>query len=215
MFIGHFGTGFAVKKISKNISVGTSILAAQFIDILWPLFLLLGLESVKIEPGNTAFTPLNFIHYPFTHSLFAVLLWALLFGGVTFLIGKNKLHSIIFSLLVLSHWVLDLITHRPDLLLFPWSEFKVGFGLWNNIAATIIVEGFIFLYGSYLLIQSIHFKSKKGLYVTVGLILFLSIIYIMNVFGPPPPSEEPISYIGLAQIIFVVWGYYIDKLSEL
>ena len=65
MFIGHFGAGFAAKKIDKKPSLGTMFFASQFIDLLCPFFLLLGFEKVKVEVGNTAFTPLNFVFYPF------------------------------------------------------------------------------------------------------------------------------------------------------
>ncbi len=133
MFIGHFGTGLAAKKIDNKISLGTLFLASQFIDLLWPIFLLFGLEKVKIEPGNTAFTQLNFISYPYSHSFFGVLIWSLLFGSIYFLFRKNIKSALLLAALVMSHWILDLITHRPDLLIIPWNDFKVGFGLWNSV----------------------------------------------------------------------------------
>ena len=94
MFIAHFGTGFAAKKIVHRTSLGTLFLAAQFIDLIWPILLLFGIEKVVIDPGNTAVTPLNFVHYPVTHSLFGVLIWAILFGIVYYLIKKNVKASI-------------------------------------------------------------------------------------------------------------------------
>ena len=89
MFIGHFGAGLAAKAVDKRPSLGTLFFAAQFIDLLWPIFLLLGLEQVRIDPGNTAFTPLDFVHYPYTHSFVGVLIWSCLFGVVYFLVRKN------------------------------------------------------------------------------------------------------------------------------
>jgi hypothetical protein len=88
MFIGHFGLGFAAKKINSKPSLGTTFLAAQFIDLFWPFFLLLGMEKVAIDPGNTAFTPLDFVSYPYSHSLLAVVIWALLFGSTYYLIKR-------------------------------------------------------------------------------------------------------------------------------
>ena len=82
MFIGHFGVGFAAKKVAVKPSLGTLFLAAQFVDLLWPLLLLLGLERVQIDPGNTVVTPLDFIRYPISHSLLAVIIWGLIFGGI-------------------------------------------------------------------------------------------------------------------------------------
>ena len=60
MFVGHFGLGFAAKQAAPRTSLGTLFLAAQFIDLLWPILLLLGLETVRIVPGLTAATPIEF-----------------------------------------------------------------------------------------------------------------------------------------------------------
>lgn len=214
MFIGHFGAGLAAKKIDNRPSLGTLFIAAQWIDLIWPLFLLLGLEKVQIDPGNTAFTPLNFIYYPFTHSLLGVLIWGLLIGGVYYLIKKNLKGSFLLGGLVLSHWILDLLTHRPDLPIMPGMELKVGLGLWNSIAFTIIVEGLIFVGGAYLYMKSTRAMNKKGSIALWSLLIFSIIVYVINVFGPPPPSEEPIAYAGFLMWLFVIWGYWIDRNRE-
>jgi len=211
MFIGHFGVGFAAKSIAKKVSLGTLFLAAQFIDLIWPILLIFGLERVEIDPGNTVVTPLNFIHYPFTHSLFGVLIWALLFGLVYFAIKRNLKHSIILGVLVLSHWFLDAIVHRPDLPLFPNSDTMFGFGLWNSLIGTIVVEGAIFAFGVYIYNRLTKPLNKKGLYGFWGLVIFLIVVYFSNFFGPPPPSAEPIAYVGLSQWLLIFWAYWIDK----
>ena len=211
MFIGHFGAAFAAKKITKKPSLGTLFMAAQFVDLLWPLFLLLGIESVKIEPGNTAVTPLNFINYPFTHSLLGVVVWGVLFGFIYFLIKKDKKTSVVLGLLVLSHWVLDLLVHRPDLPVIPGVDLKVGLGLWNSVSLTIILESIIFFGGVYLYSALTKAQNKKGVYSFLGLVVFLALVYAANLFGSPPPSEEAIGYVGLSQWLIVAWGYWIDR----
>jgi hypothetical protein len=211
MFIGHFGIGFGAKKIMSKPSLGTIILASQFIDLLWPIFLLLGIELVKIDPGNTVVTPLNFIYYPFSHSLIGVLIWAILFGGIYFLLKKDLKISFWLAILVFSHWILDLITHRPDLPLFFNNETMVGFGLWNSLIATIIIEGSIFIAGVYYYTRVTSSKNRTGSIALWALIVFLIISYISNLLGPPPPSEEPIGIIGLAQWLIIAWVYWIDK----
>lgn len=211
MFIGHFGLGFAAKKADAKPSLGTLFFASQFIDLLWPFFLILGIERVKVEPGISAFTPLDFVYYPFSHSLLGVLFWALLFGAVYYLIKKNYKASIVLGILVFSHWILDLITHIPDLPLFPGMDTKAGFGLWNSIPATIIVEAGIFFTGIYFYMKVTKAINKKGIYTLWGLIIFLLIIYVMNIFGPPPESADAIGYVGLAQWLLVTWGYWIDR----
>lgn len=211
MFIGHFGVGLAAKKIDNKPSLGTLFFASQFIDLLWPIFLLVGLEHVKIDPGNTAFTPLNFIYYPFSHAFLSVFIWSILFGLIYFLFKKNIKSSILLGGLVMSHWFLYLITHRPDLPLLPWNDFKVGFGLWNSIVLTMIIEGLIFLTGSYLYFKTTRAENKKGNMGLWSLLIFLCFIYLLNVFGSPPPSEEAIAIGGLSQWLLIAWGYWIDK----
>ncbi len=211
MFIGHFGVGFAGKKVSKKPSLGTMFMAAQFLDLLWPLFLLLGIEHVEIVPGNTAMNPLKFTYYPFSHSLLAALFWSVLFGGIYYLIKKNSKASILLGFLVLSHWILDLIVHIPDLPLSPWGSVKVGLGLWNSVLFTFIIEVGIFLFGGYLYLLSTKPKNKKGTFTFWGLIIFLLLIYVGNSFGSPPPSVSALAYVGLSQWLIVAWGYWIDR----
>jgi membrane-bound metal-dependent hydrolase YbcI (DUF457 family) len=214
MFIGHLGVGFAGKKIINKPSLGTLFFAAQFIDLLWPLLLILGIEKVKIDPGNTALTPLNFTHYPVTHSLFGVLIWGIIFGIIYYLIKKDLKSSIWLGALVLSHWILDLLVHKPDLQLIPWSEFRIGLGLWNYPAVSIMLELLIFSAGIYLYMKVTKAKNKKGVYALWGLVLFLLIIYITNIFGPPPPSVQAIGIMGNLQWLIIIWGYWIDRNRE-
>ncbi|HEX9252838.1 MAG TPA: hypothetical protein VF870_11390 [Ignavibacteriaceae bacterium] len=214
MFIGHFGAGFAGKKFEKSASLGTYFMAAQWIDLIWPILLLLGIEKAEIKPGVTIVTPLDFTYYPFTHSLFGVIVWAVLFGMVYFVIKKNSRTAIILALLVLSHWCLDLFVHIPDLPIFPGASIKVGFGLWNSFAATIILEGLIFIVGVYLYYKSTKPKNKIGVFSLIGLIVFLVAMYISNLVGPTPPSVEMVGIVGNAQWLIVLSGYWIDKNRE-
>ena len=211
MFIGHFGVGFGAKKIDTRPSLGTFFLAAQFADLLWPFLLILGIEKVEIKPGISAMNPLDFVHYPFTHSLLFIIIWGVLFGAVYFFFKKNLKSAILLGVLVVSHWVLDLIVHIPDLPLYPGSALKVGFGLWNSIAATVIVEGLIFLGGVYLYFKSTKAENKKGTFALWSLVIFLILVYVMNIIGPPPDSAQAIGYVGLSQWLIIAWGYWIDR----
>lgn len=214
MFIGHFGAGFAGKKFSKTASLGTYFMAAQWIDLIWPILILLGVERVEIQPSATAVTPLNFTYYPFTHSLVGVIVWAILFGLVYFIIKKNIKVSIILGLLVISHWFLDLLVHIPDLPIFPGEGIKVGLGLWNNFMATVLLEILIFGIGAYLYLSVTKSKNKTGTYSLIGLITFLILIYAANLFSPPPDSVKAIGILGNAQWLIILWGYWIDRNRE-
>ncbi|MCW9066606.1 MAG: hypothetical protein OQJ78_09945 [Ignavibacteriaceae bacterium] len=214
MFIGHYGAGFAGKKFSKSASLGTYFMAAQWVDLIWPILILLGIEKVEIEPGISSVTPLNFSYYPFTHSLAGVLVWAILFGTIYYYIKKNYKTSIILGLLVLSHWFLDLLVHIPDLPIFPGAGIKVGFGLWNSFAATLIVEGLVFAACLYFYLKTTKSKNKIGTFALWGLVVFLVAIYISNLLGPPPPSAEAIGLVGNSQWLIILWGYWINKNRE-
>ena len=162
MFIGHFGAGFAGKKFSKSASLGTYFMAAQWVDLIWPILLLLGIEKAEIEPGITSVTPLDFTYYPFSHSLLGVIVWAVLFGLAYYLIKKNLKTSIVLGLLVVSHWFLDFLVHIQDLPLFPGAGIKVGLGLWNYFEVSVILEILIFVLGAYLYL-SVTKSNNSGI----------------------------------------------------
>jgi membrane-bound metal-dependent hydrolase YbcI (DUF457 family) len=210
MFIGHFGLGFAAKRVAPRMSLGTAFLAAQFLDLLWPTFLLLGIESVRIAPGATAVTPLIFEHYPISHSLVAAIGWGLALGAVYAVIQRNTRGAFIVAGLVVSHWLLDAIVHVPDLPLMPGVDTMVGLGLWQSRAATLAVEIPIFAVGVWLYLKSTHAKDKVGSYGLVGLVGFLALIQVGNLFGPPPPDVTAIAWVGQAQWLLVAWAYWVD-----
>ena len=211
MFLGHFALGLASKKQSHAPSLGTLFLAAQFLDLLWPFFLLAGIEFVAIDPGNTAFTPLHFISYPFSHSLVAAAIWGLLFGIVYYLTKRSFPNALLLSLLVISHWVLDFITHRADLPLGLNEGTKVGLGLWDLKAATLLIELLLFGGSIYWYTTRTKAINTTGRNAWWGLVAFLALVYMMNVLGDPPPNAQAIGYVGLAQWLLIAWGYWVDR----
>jgi hypothetical protein len=211
MYIGHFALGFAAKKVAPKPSLGTLFLATQFIDLLWPLLLLLGWEQVLIEPGNTAVTPLHFTHYPYSHGFLAVLLWGVLIGGIYWVLKKDLKSALWLGVLVVGHWILDLLTHGPDLPLLPGLDTKVGLGLWNSLIGTLVVEGGLFVVGVYLYATTTQAKNRTGRWALWGLVAFFIFTYAGNLFSPPPPAVEPIAYIGLLQWLLIAWAYWIDR----
>jgi hypothetical protein len=211
MFIGHFAVGLSAKQLRPHISLGSYFLAVQFLDLLWPSLLLLEMEKVSIEPGITAMTPLNFLYYPYSHSLLMAVLWSAAAYLVTWLATHERKSSMLIAACVVSHWVLDLITHRPDLPLTFSQEIKVGLGLWNNKAATVVVEMLMFAIGIFLYTRATHAKNLIGKYAFWGLIAFLLFIQIGNIIGPPPPNVNAIAWAGHGQWLFVIWAYWVDR----
>ena len=173
MFIGHFGVGFAAKPLAPRLSLGTLFLAAQFVDLLWPTLLLLGIERVEIVPGITRVTPLDFVHYPYSHSLVWVLGWGALFAAVCLLLRRSPRAAIVLGLAVISHWLLDLVVHRPDLPLYPGDPHPLGLGLWSSVAATLAVELPIFAGGVWLYLSSTEARDAIGRWALWGLVAYL------------------------------------------
>jgi hypothetical protein len=214
MFIGHFAVALAAKRLAPRTSLGALTLAAQLTDLVWPILLLAGLERVEVDPGNTLVTPLAFTHYPITHSLLAVLGWALLAAAVAYAWQRERRAALVIGALVLSHWVLDLVTHSPDLPLLPTDSPKVGLGLWNSLAGTLIVEGGLFLAGLWLYGLATRAKDGVGRWAFFAYAAVLTTSYIVNLTSPPPPSAAAIGAAGLALWLFPLWAHWFDRHRE-
>jgi hypothetical protein len=214
MFIGHFGIGLALKRVTPAVSLGVLFLAAQFVDLLWPTLLLLGIETVAIVPGITTVTPLDFTHYPWSHSLLMGLVWGAAFALVLRATGRDWTTAVIIGAAVLSHWVLDALVHRPDLPLTPlgpWSDLRAGLGVWDSLRDTLWVEFALFGLGALFYWNATIALDRAGAWGFVALLLFLSAIQVGNAFGPPPPSVEAIAWVGQAQWLLVIWGFWLDR----
>jgi len=211
VFIGHFAVGLASKRVAPRASLGTYFLAAQFLDLLWPTFLLLGLETVRIVPGITVVTPLDFTSYPYSHSLAAALGWSVLFALVYFGLRRNLRESVVLAICVLSHWVLDFVTHRPDLPLTLGGSVRVGLELWASRGWTLAVELSMFLAASTLYLRGTQARDRTGSLACWALLGFLLVAYFGAIFGPPPPSVPALGWGGQSVWLLVVWGYWVDR----
>jgi hypothetical protein len=211
MYIGHFAVALGTKKFSPALKLGTLFFAVQFLDLLFPILVLLGIEHVRIIPDASPFTRLDLYDYPISHSMLMSLVWSLLIGGLYFLRMKNKTGAIIIGCAVFSHWILDLITHTPDLPLIPGVTPYVGLGLWNSPAGTIIVESAIFITGIIFYLQATKAKDTLGKILPWTIILFLTITYAASIVSAPPSDLAPLAIGGLIQWLYIPWGYWIDR----
>jgi hypothetical protein len=214
VFLGHFGVAFGAKRYAPAAGLGALFLAAQFVDLLWPTLLLAGVERVSIAPGITAVTPLDFEHYPVSHSLVAAFGWAALVGGAYYAFSRSARGAIVVALIVASHWFLDLAVHRPDLPLTPGDATRVGFGLWNSWPATIALELGLLAVGTWLYAKATRPRDAIGRWALVGLVAFLLVIEVANFTGPPPPSAMAIAWVGQAQWLLVLWAFWVDRHRE-
>lgn len=211
MFLGHFAVALVAKKAVPAVSLGTWIVAAQLLDVLWPVFLLAGWEKVAVDPGNTRVTPFDFLHYPWSHSLAMAALWAVGFAAVHFGFRRNFKAACLLAAVVLSHWFLDFLTHRPDLPLYPGGA-KVGFGLWNNLPVTLFAELGMFAAGIFLYESSTRPLDKVGSRSLALFTMVLLVTYVGNIFGPPPPADTSvIAWAGLSLWILFAWAFWFDR----
>ena len=211
MFIGHFALGFAAKRAAPRVSLGILFLAAQLADVLWPILVLAGIETVRIAPGITVVTPLDFVSYPYSHSLLSLCVLGAALGAVCALWRKNGARTfVVIALLVVSHWLLDYITHRPDMPLTMGGPERVGLGLWNSVAGTLAVELPIFGVGLLIYTRSTAARDRIGSIGLWSLAAFLLVIYLANMVGPPPPSPAAVAWAAQAMWLLVWWGYWVD-----
>ena len=210
MFIGHFGVALAAKRLSPRASLGTLFFAAQFLDLIWPIFLLLGLEHVRIAPGITRMSPFDFYDYPISHSLLTATGWSLLVGGIYYIARRRFVDAIVVGLAVLSHWVLDFLVHRPDLPLWPGGP-KVGLGLWNNWIAEIAIEVAIFAAGIWIYTTVTRARDGVGRYAFWALMGFLFLGWVASLLPSAPPNEKSMAWGALTMWILVPWAWWADK----
>jgi hypothetical protein len=210
MLLGHYAVALAAKRAVPKTSLGTLILGAQFADLVWPIFLLLGWERVRIVPGITRVTPFDFVSYPYSHSLLAQVLWGIGIGTFYFAIGRAPRSAVVLALCVPSHWLLDFIVHRPDMPLVPGGG-RYGLGLWNSLPATLALEFALFAAGIALYLTGTRAKDRTGAYALWSLLLLLLLAYVGSVFGPPPPTERAIAISALALWLTVAWAAWADR----
>jgi hypothetical protein len=193
MFVGHYGVGFAAKRVAPSIPLWALFIAVQLLDVVWAPLVLLGVERVRIVPGITASNPFDLYYMPYTHGLVAAALWAA--GGFLawrlLVSGDGRAPSVV-ALAIFSHWVLDFVVHRPDLPLYDDAA-KVGLGLWNLPALAFALEGAL-LFGGMLLYFGGR-PARRGPMMVFGLIMLAIQAYIF--FGPPPVSDHAAAWTAL------------------
>ena len=210
MFLGHVALGLAAKRAAPTTSLGVLVLAAQLADAVWPVLVGLGVEQVAIDPGNTRVTPLNFVSYPYSHSLLTMGLWAIAFA-YAFGLSRGQRTVSILAALVISHWVLDVVSHRPDMPLTPTGP-KLGLGLWNSIAGTMIVELPMYAVGVWMYASATRPHDRIGTWAFGSLAVFLVVVYLGVILGPPPPSVGAVWVSGLAgAVVLTAWAWWADR----
>lgn len=212
MFIGHFAVGFASKRVAPKSSLAVLLAAPLLADLLWPAFLLLGIERVEVTPSSNPFLNLTFLSYPWSHSLVMGLVWAALFAGTYYALTRYTPGAWVIAIGVVSHWVLDVITHRPDMPLSPWSARLFGLGLWESVPATVIVESAMFIAGIWVYTRATTARDRIGRYAWWGLVAFTALGYVLSLLPSTPPPVTVIGWTALSLgLLTAVWAWWADR----
>jgi membrane-bound metal-dependent hydrolase YbcI (DUF457 family) len=212
LFVGHFGVGLAAKRAVPRVSLGTLFLAVQWADLVWPILVLLGVEHVRISPGFTRATPIDFYDIPWSHSLLALIVWGILFALVFGVRKRDAGAALLLFFGVVSHWFLDVAMHRPEMPVFLHGPY-VGLGLWNSIPATLAVEGILYAAGIAIYVRTTRPVNRRGVWSLWLLVGMLAAMWVGAMLAPPPPDVRAVVVTGalMGWLVILPWGYWIDR----
>lgn len=216
MFIGHYSVAFALKKMDDEVPLGLLFLAVQFSDIMGALLVFFGVEKVIIVPGVSEVDPMDLAYYPFSHSLAATVLWSVAAYVIITLLPMNKaINKTKFALVmggcIISHYVVDFVTHYKDMPILGKNSPMIGLGLDNHLALSYILETAAFLAGLWLYMGMAASKhaGRRGMYVFAGILI---VINTLNMFVRHPDNVKIIVGIGLVcSLVFSVIAFWLDS----
>ncbi|HVH10132.1 MAG TPA: hypothetical protein VM736_10070 [Gemmatimonadales bacterium] len=214
MFIGHYAVALAAKPVAPRASLGTLFAAAALADLLWPMFLLLGWERAHVVPGPNPFLTLWLDSIPWSHSLLLLLLWGGAFALAYRARTGDRRAALVVALLVVSHWVLDVVTHRADMPLYPGGP-ELGLKLWDSVVGTLVIEGLLFGAAVWVYATWTRARDRTGAWGFWALLAVLVVSYVGSLASPPPPSWVALA--GGAILfgwLFVAWAAWADRHRE-
>ena len=213
MYVGHYAASLALKRFEKRASLGVLFLAVQIVDIIFFPLVVLGVERLNIVENFTQSTHFELEYMPYTHSLVAFLVWSVLaYALFRWVIVKSHSVALVVALAVMSHWLLDVIVHTPDMPLWSDASLKLGLGLWNNAVMTYALEAILLLAGLWLYLRSTRASTRTGKYGMGIFVLVLLLINVMNIFGPlQGDSKVVLAATALATyLLFAAVAFWLD-----
>ena len=211
MFVGHFAVALAAKRVEPKLTLPVLFAAVQFLDILWPAFIVLGVEHARIVPGITAVVPFDLYDFAYSHSLLMSLVWSVLFA-LPWLLRRERRAGLVVGACVFSHFILDWVTHRPDMPLAPGVDARFGLGLWNHLVLALTVEGAMFAVGIGLYVAATRATNRMGSIGMWCLFAFLAFGWLSTPFGPPPPSMQAVAISALVLIpLILLWAHGVER----
>jgi membrane-bound metal-dependent hydrolase YbcI (DUF457 family) len=212
MFVGHLALAFASKPVAPRLSLGWLVAAVTAADLIWPVLLLAGVERATIAPGHTAFTPFRFDHYPWSHSLLLLVVWGValaLLARRTGTVGAKA--GWLLAALVVSHWLLDVITHAPDMPLWPGASPRFGLALWNSIPATFVIEGALWIAALAIYLRQRRPTGRAGAIAFWSFVLITTVMWAAGPWSPPPENTTQLGLFALIGWITIPWAAFADR----
>lgn len=198
MFVGHYGVSFAARRVGGKVPLWVWFIAVQWMDVVWSVLVLLGIEKLRIVPGFTEANSLDLYYMPYTHGLPGSIVISFVLGAIVALLTSGRRVTTFFLVAAasFSHWILDLIVHVPDLPLYDNSG-KVGFGLWRHVVWSLPLELIVLGLGAWFYSRGVRFVGARGRYVFWGFVAFASVTQMYANFGPPPSSPTAMGITAL------------------
>ncbi len=214
MFVGHLALALAAKRAVPRVNLGWLMAGVTALDLIWPILVLAGIERVRIVPGATAFTPLVFDSYPWSHSLVMAIVWGSALAGLARRFGVASSAALLLIGLVVSHWVLDVASHAPDMPLWPGPSPRFGLGLWNSIPATLVVEGGLWVAGIAVYLRGRHSRGRGPQLAFWSLVVVSTAMWASGPWSPLPPSPEALGWFALIGWIIIPWAALADRAKQ-
>jgi hypothetical protein len=217
MFVGHYGVSFAMRPEAKRVPLWVWFIAVQWMDVVWSVLVLLGVEKVRIVPGFTEANALDLYYMPYTHGLPGSIVLSLILGAIVslFTSGSRARTMLLVAVASFSHWVIDLLVHVPDLPLYD-NTAKVGLGLWRHVILSFPLELIFLGLGAWLYARATTFKGAKGRNVFWAFLVFLVVLQIYANFGPPPSSPAAMAVIALAlYAVLALASAWVERIATL
>jgi len=199
MFVGHYGVAFGAKPSTPVVPLWVYFIAVQWLDVVWSILVLCGVEKLRIIPGFTEANPYDLYYMPYTHGLPGAIVLSLALGAIVAAAVARQRGAafLVVSAAAFSHWILDLVVHIPDLPLYDNSD-KVGFGLWRHVALSFPLELIVLLAGTWYYARVLPPAGRRGHIALRGFVALLLLLQVYANFGPPPPSETAMAIMALS-----------------
>jgi hypothetical protein len=198
MFVGHYGVAFGAKPLTPAVPLWVYFIAVQWLDVVWSILVLLGIEKLHIVPGFTEANALDLYYMPYTHGLPGAIVLSLLLGAVVaaMVARQRGMAFLTVSAAAFSHWILDLIVHIPDLPLYD-NTAKVGFGLWRHVALSFPLELAGLVIGTWFYARALPPAGRRGHIALRSFVVLLALLQVYANFGPAPSSETAMALVAL------------------